>query len=284
MIPLHLDISSPFWLHSLSAVAPTNTSLLIKKYNSQHLETPQQFKSTPVAKDKKNIFTITNQQLLMQIPAIVDWKDCNHRFLGCNIEWLTLGGLKKTNDIIGKHAIDFSFGANGYAKIFEEQDNNVLQGESRLFLGRYAFNDEEKTMLVKKIPIHCAKEVIGMMNYLIPLPHPSAVNILSHIRKLGICIDETLINQINTYMENNGSIYSKFTNREQECIYLLLRGASIKDIAKLLAISPRTIEVYFNNIKDKMQCVKKSLLITKLISQGYLNLIPTHLLKKLFIN
>ena len=42
-----------------------------------------------------------------------------------------------------------------------------------------------------------------------------------------------------------------FTPREIQCLKLIDQGHSVKGISKELLLSPRTVEVYLNNIKQK---------------------------------
>lgn len=55
------------------------------------------------------------------------------------------------------------------------------------------------------------------------------------------------------------------TRREAECFYLLSRFTTIKKIAKILALSPRTVETYLNQIKSKMGILYKAELIEQAI-------------------
>jgi DNA-binding CsgD family transcriptional regulator len=45
--------------------------------------------------------------------------------------------------------------------------------------------------------------------------------------------------------------------RERDCLYHLFRGKTIKETAKLLKLSPRTVEEYLNRIKQKTGCKYK---------------------------
>lgn len=45
--------------------------------------------------------------------------------------------------------------------------------------------------------------------------------------------------------------------REKECLSFLLKGKTIKETAKLLKLSPRTIEEYLNRLKQKAGCKYK---------------------------
>lgn len=55
------------------------------------------------------------------------------------------------------------------------------------------------------------------------------------------------------------------TPREAQCFHLLGYGGSVKTIARALELSPRTIEMYINNLKDKTGIPYKSELTRKAI-------------------
>lgn len=55
--------------------------------------------------------------------------------------------------------------------------------------------------------------------------------------------------------------------RERECLELLKQGKTAKETAALLGLSRRTIEYYFDNIKDKLNCSSKRALLYR-ISYG----------------
>lgn len=53
------------------------------------------------------------------------------------------------------------------------------------------------------------------------------------------------------------------TQREKECLKHLLEGKSIKGIATTLSLSPRTVEYYLVNVKNKIGCWNKEELVSK---------------------
>jgi DNA-binding CsgD family transcriptional regulator len=53
----------------------------------------------------------------------------------------------------------------------------------------------------------------------------------------------------------------KLSSRERQCLKLLIDEKSAKEIAVLLGLSRRTIEFYFENIKDKLSCWSKQELL-----------------------
>lgn len=70
------------------------------------------------------------------------------------------------------------------------------------------------------------------------------------------------------------------TPRESECLFLLIRGNTIKTIGKILQLSPRTIEHYVEQLRYKFTTTTKAELISKSIDQGFLNYIPKKLLTR----
>lgn len=55
------------------------------------------------------------------------------------------------------------------------------------------------------------------------------------------------------------------TGREEECAILLLQGLTLKEVAKQLRLSPRTVEFYLKNIKSKLNCRTKFQMLRSLI-------------------
>jgi DNA-binding CsgD family transcriptional regulator len=70
-----------------------------------------------------------------------------------------------------------------------------------------------------------------------------------------------------------GGVY--FTQREAECMILLLQGKTISKIALALQLSPRTVEYYLQNMKKKVSCRTKSELIGLVLDSEFLQNIET---------
>jgi DNA-binding CsgD family transcriptional regulator len=60
---------------------------------------------------------------------------------------------------------------------------------------------------------------------------------------------------------------SELTSRERQIAACLVRGMTCKEIGKMLGLSPRTIESHVNNIKRRLDCSKKSALISRLLDK-----------------
>ncbi|RTL12587.1 MAG: LuxR family transcriptional regulator [Neisseriaceae bacterium] len=75
------------------------------------------------------------------------------------------------------------------------------------------------------------------------------------------------INEIDKYSFLTELYQYRLTTREIECLPLLIKGYTSKQIAECLKISHRTVEDYVNNIKSKMNIATKNELILLLADQ-----------------
>lgn len=57
---------------------------------------------------------------------------------------------------------------------------------------------------------------------------------------------------------------SALSSREKECLELFLQGKTAQQTALLLNLSRRTVETYFENIKDKLGCLSKAEILQSL--------------------
>jgi len=95
---------------------------------------------------------------------------------------------------------------------------------------------------------------------------------------LGKNVEQNPIKRKRYYLhENNPSVF--LTHRELETASYLMRGYSSKEIAKQNALSPRTIESYIVNIKNKLGCSSKSAIIKLLLSSELSNLLLSTLMQ-----
>lgn len=69
------------------------------------------------------------------------------------------------------------------------------------------------------------------------------------------------------------SLIPDFTLREVECISFLFKGKTAPQIADILNLSPRTVEYYIENIKNKLDCTSKSETIEKALELKELGLL-----------
>lgn len=73
---------------------------------------------------------------------------------------------------------------------------------------------------------------------------------------------------------------NNLSKRQLECVLYLARGKTTKEIARILNVSPRTIESHFVHIKDKINCRTKSEILDKAIAEGILIIILNKTLQR----
>lgn len=65
---------------------------------------------------------------------------------------------------------------------------------------------------------------------------------------------------------------SPLTHRQKECLFLLTRGKTAKQIGQTLRISHRTVETHIVSLKNKMHCTTKDQLIEKVFDAEVFNI------------
>ena len=72
----------------------------------------------------------------------------------------------------------------------------------------------------------------------------------------------------------NNQIANTFqlSQREYQCIFYVMHGKSVREMAHLMSLSPRTVEQYFMQLKQRFFCKNKSELIEKIIESGLVTL------------
>jgi PAS domain S-box-containing protein len=109
----------------------------------------------------------TLQAIVDNIPRAIFWKDKDLYFLGCNIAFAKIAGVRSTQDIIGKSDYDMSWSAQ--AEAYRKDDQEVMdKRESKLNIEEVNTNStgEETWVLTSKVPIINRKEevvaILGM--------------------------------------------------------------------------------------------------------------------------
>jgi PAS domain S-box-containing protein len=109
----------------------------------------------------------TLQAIVDNIPRAIFWKDKDLYFIGCNIAFAKIAGVRSTQDIIGKSDYDMSWSAQ--AEAYRKDDQEVMnKRESKLNIEEVNTNStgEETWVLTSKVPIINRKEevvaILGM--------------------------------------------------------------------------------------------------------------------------
>lgn len=219
--------------------------------------------------------------LIRQISGLIVVMDSNSKFIYSNNYTAGLFGYPTEESMLGLNAFDMRCPAVECAEDFLMQDRIVREtGKELAILDIHGYaNGETKILLTKKSPFRENGQITGSICHCIEM---------NSITLNQIC--SVLINTDKKYYDKNKKERSytldlvsqdkELSEREKECVFFLLRGLSMKQIAYHLGLSPRTVEFYIEKIKIKLNCNSKSKIIEYGLSKGYLNYIPSFIINK----
>ena len=224
---------------------------------------------------------VSHTAILEQIPSLILLMDKDSNFIYANQYTVTLFGYKELSQMIGLNAYGMRCPAVESAPDFIAQDRQVLQAQTALtILDFHIYADKSnKIFLTKKTPYYQNEILAGTICQCTEIYSQALQNLCN-----------TLVTQDQRYKKTKqlggsytpgiASLDNILTPREKDCLFYLLRGQTMKQVAAYLKISARTVEYYLENMKTKLACNKKSELIEYGISAGYLSYIPDELIKR----
>jgi len=198
-----------------------------------------------------------NIQDWLDSPFHVYLKDKKGLVLECNIGQAKSCGFEKIEDVIGARDLDFISPEEGLA-LRVNDDKVILAGTSQIFVEKATFANvtTNNVLLSLKGPLRDkANKIIGIFGASIPMNNPAinmadtVSNAFAQLGNVGISVSPEQA--------------FKISKREHECLVNLRKGLTTKEIARVLQLSPRTIEFYIENIKKKFSCTKRTELIAK---------------------
>lgn len=234
--------------------------------------------------DLNNLNKLQSIKLFLdQYPCLYGIKDTNSHFVVANetmAKWIGYANAKE----IMEHRVraeDFRCETANMAEHLYAEDANVIAQKKQIaFLGCTRFAKGQKKILYgTKTPIlDHDNTVIGLIDQFIDITHNLFFNLSPII--LDACFRNDILQpdgQFSYMIIENIKEYG-ITDRQLECLFYLLRGKSAVDIAALLDLSNRTVETHIENLRQKLNCSKKSELIEKALNTGLSNYIPSKFL------
>jgi len=235
--------------------------------------------------DKERLKIQTALEIFDQTPHFIWWKDKHLRYTLINHQTAKMMGYSNSKisfESITDHMVPCK--SSELANEFELQDKLVMRTQKQLTgiaFCNYGDNGWRITM-GHKFPRFDRKtgDVIGMSGTAVDITdcavmRTALILVADDDRFIGRKINA--LEQF-TYMLKETYDDFNLSERESECLFLLLRGKTAREIADILFISNRTVEKHTDNIKSKMGCFTKSELIDKALSFGAGSIIPKSLI------
>lgn len=224
------------------------------------------------------------RSLFDQMPGCWGCKDSNSVFMYANKEYARIIGVKESNhlDIIGRTDFDMPCDTVNCAELFRRQDNTVVTtGKGLRILDIHPFSGKQwKAYIFTKTPLYnLDSQIIGTIFHGVDITNRESLELGSILTRMSSGITNDLLSGQNSFLLTNQFHHIELTDREAECIFFILRGKTAKQIARILMLSHRTVEVYVENLKMKLKAQHRQELIENAIQAGFLNIIPERLLK-----
>ena len=190
-----------------------------------------------------------NPEALLNIPGNVwvYWKDIKGSYLGSNDLMAEECDFSSRSDIVGRSDYDFQNLSTESADVFIKEDQLIMsRGITRNFQERVLLRDS----------------ILQFNTIKMPLYHDN--NQLAGIVGISYRISKSLEEQLSNIKKQD--ISHRLTKRENELLYYLVKGKTLKSAAAELGLSVRTVEYYLVNMKSKLNVATKNELIEKTIN------------------
>ena len=214
---------------------------------------------------------IIDFELLNKIPGAIGFKDRFSTYLGGNQQLASGMGYSKPLDIVGIKDTDIKSDMVAFADKFISDDKAVMSSGERQHIDIGLYDGILRaTLSTKKTLINANLEVIGTVF--------SRTELKSTIT--GKLFGNSLAIKSPRYYAIGGQ-YGDYnlSKRETDTLFYVIRGYTAKEIAQKLDVSPKTIEYYIEQLKNKLNCSKKSELIEKSVEQGFIYNLPMSILE-----
>lgn len=215
--------------------------------------------------------------LITTTSANAYWKDASGKYLGANQWQVTRSGAVSQDNLLG--ATDYDLAWKAYANDLIKNDRQVITNKQTSI-----FIEPVKTIGAMSEATIC---VANYLSYKSPLLNRDgkAIGIfgLSYLLNDQQCHEE-ILNEISMFAGEYGALRVKnlllryqqttrrLTLRQLDCLHLLAKGMTMKQIAHDLSLSRRTVEHYIEAIKSKLHCTSRSELIMKALELGLLEI------------
>jgi len=216
---------------------------------------------------------------IVDVPGFVIAKDVNSRYSVISKDYALLLGWKNPDQCVDLTDFDIPCEAVKAAEQFRVLDQKVIDSTKAvlsLYICNYSFG--WKTLLSNKTPIQQESgEIAGIYGQVIDISNTNMFNWCLALNRFDQKFISTKDKPI-IYILNQEHAPLPLSKQQQACVFFLIRGKSMKEIASILNLSVRTIESYIMIIKLKLGCNNKSQIIEKAINSGFLHYIPDNII------
>ncbi len=198
--------------------------------------------------------------------ASVYWKNKSGQYLGANPVFVRSADGFELDGILGNDDRGLCWGESE-ALLMQKNDKKVVDSrQSKTVIeSAYCYADQQRRLFLShKTPLRSHKgKIIGVFGVSFILDGKKSTS--KTIEDAGFPAGFINLNDIQAGLDVQ--TYN-LTIRQVDCLYYLVKGMTIKQIARELNLSPRTIEHYLDAVKIKLNCISRSELIEKALQMN----------------
>lgn len=224
------------------------------------------------------LLTSLDQTVIDSIGGIAGWKNKDGEYIRVSTEAAKLVGWKTAREMEGKTDFDLPSKAAENAEEIQAFDKSLRDTKSSktvFSIAQYA--DGDYHLLLGRDEVYSDKQggVLGTKLNVIDISNTPISSFF-----LGILATDDKkshsfkLSQHMYFIADDYHPVIKLTERETQCLFFTIRGASSKDIGGHLNISPRTVEGYLDAVRLKFNCKSKSELLVLALSMNLMSIIP----------
>lgn len=221
--------------------------------------------------------TQLDQEVIDALSNLSGWKDQNGHFIRVSSSLATLAGWKSAKAMEGTTDSQLQCCAADHAEEFRNYDLMLMQEQkSELVLSYTKYADGDYHLLFGKDQVFkdSNREILGTNFQGLDVTNTpffsQFLSIMFADQKKAKPFQTDAMYSI--HQDYHDSI--KLTDRETQCLFYTIRGATSKEIGKSLNISSRTVECFIDSVRLKFKCRNKNELLSCTLRQNMANIIP----------
>jgi DNA-binding CsgD family transcriptional regulator len=201
-------------------------------------------------------FNVDVEKLLF-LPGKVSvyWKDFESFYLGCNDIFAETVKFASREACLGLTDYDYDHPVDEANFVRNNDQKVIISKQPQYFPETITINDYRLEVASLKLPLrNLDAEVIGVLGISYHLAEYNIKEALPALSDSNIPLEKFSLESISNF---------SLSRQQIECLLWLIKGMTIKQIAKKMNLSPRTIESYLEVIKKKLHCSSRTELIEK---------------------